>query len=90
MSRLNAPQWTPGQSASSGTVCQNCGTKLTRQFARVFGDNRDVAHHCGDCEEISYRDLKWGAGSNPDYDPETDRGSSSENAPIFNRGDFDE
>jgi len=36
--------------------CVNCGNQVTRQFARVFGDNRDVVHACPDC--ATYREMK--------------------------------
>ncbi|WP_276257166.1 DUF7563 family protein [Halomontanus rarus] len=87
MSRSNAPQWTPREPSPSPGVCQNCGTEHTLQFARVFGDSTDTLFHCEECDNISYRDLKQGAGSDPDYDPAVDRGTASENTPIFNRGD---
>lgn len=31
------------------TQCENCGSHKTDAYARVFGDNNDVVHHCGDC-----------------------------------------
>lgn len=33
--------------------CQNCGGFVTRDFARVFGDNRDAVHGCPDCEDAT-------------------------------------
>ena len=41
------------------TKCQNCGNSVTRQFARVFGDNSDVPHACPSC--TSYREMKTAA-----------------------------
>ncbi|WP_337653296.1 DUF7563 family protein [Halomontanus rarus] len=61
--RSDAPQWTPGKSAAN-TTCRNCGTQVTRQFARVFGDNGDVVHACPDC--TTYREMKF-AGYVPDH-----------------------
>jgi hypothetical protein len=29
--------------------CQNCGQHVTPQFARVFGDNRNVVDGCPGC-----------------------------------------
>jgi len=46
--------------------CVNCGNQVTRQFARVFGDNRDVVHACPDC--ATYRDDE-----NVDFIPEERR-----------------
>lgn len=77
------PQWTPTADAD-GHRCQNCGTQVTRQFARVFGDaETDTLWHCPDCEDICYRDLKQGAGARPDYDPAVDRGQTTEHYPVF-------
>ncbi len=35
--------------------CQNCGGHVSRQFARVLGDNDDVVHGCPDCSTTSDR-----------------------------------
>lgn len=32
-----------------GTECRNCGTRVTGDFARVFGDNQDRVFHCHNC-----------------------------------------
>lgn len=54
--------WTPTETAETAAPqCQNCGTQVTRQFARVFGDNADVVHACPDCE--TYREMKNAADS---------------------------
>lgn len=29
--------------------CQNCGTQVTPDFARVFGDNEGRVHGCLEC-----------------------------------------
>ncbi|MCU4742747.1 hypothetical protein OB955_15985 [Halobacteria archaeon AArc-m2/3/4] len=51
-------KWTPMATAKKTTApqCVNCGNQVTRQFARVFGDNRDVVHACPDCS--TYREMK--------------------------------
>lgn len=51
-------KWTPASSTggAGASRCRNCGTQVTRQFARVFGDNRDVVHACPDCS--TYREMK--------------------------------
>lgn len=51
-------KWTPMDSPRdpTSTRCINCGNQVTRQFARVFGDNRDVVHACPDCS--TYREMK--------------------------------
>ncbi|MFC4248249.1 hypothetical protein ACFOZ7_15145 [Natribaculum luteum] len=58
-------KWTPMTSRSQTTAprCVNCGHQVTRQFARVFGDNRDVVHACPECS--TYREMKTS-----DYIPE--------------------
>ncbi|MDZ7729840.1 MAG: hypothetical protein U5K37_00740 [Natrialbaceae archaeon] len=50
--------WTPDESSSAGTRCQNCGTHVTQQFARVFGDNGDIVHGCPAC--TTYREMQSG------------------------------
>ena len=40
--------WRP-RSEREQTTCQNCGSKVSRQFARVSGDNDDVPHACPEC-----------------------------------------
>lgn len=32
-----------------GTECRNCGTRVTADFARVFGDNQGRVFHCHEC-----------------------------------------
>lgn len=51
-------KWTPmaARSETAAPRCISCGTQVTRQFARVFGDNRDVVHACPDCS--TYREMK--------------------------------
>ncbi|MFP8957104.1 hypothetical protein ACLI4Y_10270 [Natrialbaceae archaeon A-CW3] len=50
--------WTPKESSTTGTRCKNCGTHVTQQFARVFGDNGDVVHGCPSC--TTYREMQSG------------------------------
>ncbi|MCU4754156.1 hypothetical protein OB919_19595 [Halobacteria archaeon AArc-curdl1] len=50
--------WTPTESKTTGTRCRNCGTHVTQQFARVFGDNGDVVHGCPSC--TTYREMQSG------------------------------
>jgi len=51
-------KWTPMASRqhTSSPRCVSCGSQVTRQFARVFGDNRDVVHACPECS--TYREMK--------------------------------
>lgn len=34
--------------------CDNCGTFVTPDYARVFGDNDDVVHGCPECMALRY------------------------------------
>ncbi len=43
------PEWTPVGDEKTAPTCRNCGSQVTRQFARVFGDNQDVPHACPEC-----------------------------------------
>ncbi len=75
------PNWAPTGEDSTQTTCQNCGEPVLDGTARVFGDNQNRLWHCREC--LSQRDLHNGAGFRPDYDPERDRGDSSEQLPVF-------
>lgn len=37
------------ESVAYGTECRNCGTRVTEDFARVFGDNDGRVFHCHEC-----------------------------------------
>jgi hypothetical protein len=46
--------------------CANCGAPVTATFARVYGDNRDVAHGCPACmrrHELDRGEAARGTGS---------------------------
>ncbi|WP_290819088.1 hypothetical protein [Halovivax sp.] len=51
-------KWTPlaQERQTSAPRCITCGNQVTRQFARVFGDNHDVVHACPECS--TYREMK--------------------------------
>lgn len=51
------PRWDPG--GFDRNCCRNCGTKVTPQFTRVFGDDNNIIHRCPEC--ASYRELGTGA-----------------------------
>ncbi|ELY80576.1 hypothetical protein [Natrinema pallidum] len=57
---MNATQhdWKPMESSTAGARCRNCGTHVTQQFARVFGDNGDIVHGCPSC--TTYREMQSG------------------------------
>lgn len=63
--------WMPG--GDPRRRCQNCDTRVTRQFARVFGDNRDVVHACLECS--TYREMHTKA---PNVDSGDTRGEDDE------------
>lgn len=44
-----------------------CGAHVTRDFARVYGDNTDTVHACFDCETAT--DVKRGAGAGRNPQP---------------------
>lgn len=44
-------------------TCRNCGSHVTDQFARVFGDNEDTVHSCMGCGSNAELGLK------PDGEP---------------------
>lgn len=88
--QLDSRHWMPtvNTDTSSPHACRNCGAQHTLQYVRVYGDNRDTLCHCHDCSEpeICGRDMKQGAGSNPNYDPTIDRGKTTEHYPLFSSG----
>ncbi|MFC4551625.1 MULTISPECIES: DUF7563 family protein [Halorussus] len=47
--------WTPTETQKTTRRCTNCGEHVTRQFARVFGDNADTVKACPNC--ATYREL---------------------------------
>lgn len=50
-----------GDEHVGSTRCRNCGTYVSSQFAKVFGDNEDEIHRCIECSTL--RDLQQGAGT---------------------------
>lgn len=56
------PNWNPNQDDEPDTgarsVCQNCGSSVSRDFARVFGDNEDRVDRCLECS--TFRDVHGG------------------------------
>lgn len=52
-------RWNPAANTDTAAPhCRNCDSQVTPRFARVFGDNDDVAHTCPNC--ATYRELKDG------------------------------
>lgn len=49
---------------STRYACENCGTVVSADFARVFGDNDDTLYRCPDCSSL--RDLMSGDGAHPE------------------------
>ena len=91
--RLDGRHWMPtGKTdTQSPHACRNCGSQHTRQYVRVYGSNDNTLWHCHDCDEpeICGRDMKQGAGTDPDYDPAADRGETTDQFPLFSSGGTD-
>lgn len=45
--------------------CRNCGSFVTPQFARVYGNNDDEVHGCLRCQRA--RDLRAGNHLSPEH-----------------------
>lgn len=75
----------PVRFANAGTnnECLGCGGHVQPGTIRVYGDNAGRLYACPSCS--TPRDLRQGAGKNPEYDPETHRGSSTMSGyhPLF-------
>jgi hypothetical protein len=48
------------------TSCRHCGTQVSTDFRRVYGDNHDQAHRCPNCD--TFLRLSRGSGSGRDVD----------------------
>ena len=70
----------PSGSTSAENRCQSCGSFVTKDFARVFGDNDDQVHGCLEC--MSASDVKRG-GSKPGCS-----GSIEDTLVTYGRDDF--
>lgn len=57
----DTPTLTTGQTAQR--ECENCGEYVTKQFARVFGDESGTVHACMNCS--TGRQLRNGEGGKP-------------------------
>ncbi|TYT61791.1 DUF7563 family protein [Natrialba swarupiae] len=76
---VSSTPWTP----VDRSTCLHCGAHVTDQFGRVFGDDRDRAHRCGDCD--SYARLSRGSAAGVDVpipDPETSPGRHGGEADV--------
>ncbi|WP_226039017.1 hypothetical protein [Natrinema sp. DC36] len=65
------------------STCRNCGAHITDRFRRVFGDDDDRAHRCGDCD--TYARLSRGSAAGVDVsipDPETAPGRHGGEADV--------
>lgn len=81
MSADERPAWNPQPIDETHHHCLGCGEHVHPDTPRVYGDNDDDLFACVSCS--TPRDLRQGAGKDPDYDPLVDRGDTSENHPIF-------
>jgi len=48
----------------SDNQCRHCGTHVSDDFRRVYGDNSDVVYSCNSC--VSKTILNSGGGADPD------------------------
>ena len=65
------------------STCKHCGAHVTDRFGRVFGDDRDRAHRCPECD--TYRRLSRGSAAGLDAgipDPETTDGHHGGEADV--------
>lgn len=85
---VDRARWTP-YGVSSSNQCLGCGAHVTPSLVRGYGTNDGRLFACLECS--TPRDLRQGAGRDPDYDPETDRGRSTASGyhPIFGGGETD-
>ncbi|WP_425603079.1 DUF7563 family protein [Halosolutus gelatinilyticus] len=81
------PTWAD-MTLDDGHHCLSCGAHVHERTIAGYGDNDGNLFACPDCS--TPRDLRQGAGRDPDYDLEEDRGQSTASGyhPIF--GDSDE
>ncbi|WP_081655616.1 DUF7563 family protein [Halopiger goleimassiliensis] len=71
MVRVSTTPWTPVERST----CLHCGAHVTEQFRRVFGDDLDRAHRCGECDSYARLSRGSAAGLEVDVpDPETANG----------------
>lgn len=47
------------------TKCSGCGSFVTKDFARTFGDSDDTVHACPECTD--WTPIKNGAAAKPDF-----------------------
>ena len=50
--------------------CRNCGSWVTSDYVRVFGEDRETLHACPDC--TTAKALARGAGADPESAPDGD------------------
>lgn len=47
-------------------TCTNCGSAVSKEFTKVFGDNDDVVHICLNC--TNYGDISSGKSAIPAHE----------------------
>ncbi|WP_258302789.1 DUF7563 family protein [Haloferax larsenii] len=50
------------ESASDTSSCLNCGSHVTSDFRRVYGDSEDRVHRCRECDTLVRLHRGSGAG----------------------------
>lgn len=84
MSTDDRPSWNPTPTDGTHSHCLGCGEHVQPGTIRIYGTNDGRLFACIQCS--TPRDLRQGAGMNPDYDPAEDRGETSDKLPVFNGG----
>lgn len=59
--------WTVGDAGQTATHCHNCGSHVTADFARVYGDNDGNVYACPRCVR-AIAELRDGAAADPDHE----------------------
>lgn len=57
----------PTDDATSAPLCRDCGAYVSKQFARVFGDNAHRVYGCPSCS--TFRERSEGGASESDSKP---------------------
>lgn len=79
----------PDPDAPNRRECQFCGSSVTRDFRRVFGNKNNVAERCLECDTAArvYRGSAAGRDVPEKHDPaEPDCPLSRQNTPALTDG----
>lgn len=62
---FDEPEHEPEPETEPPGRCQECGSHVSEQFRRVFGDNDDTVYSCLECS--TRREIHDGAGADGEY-----------------------